>query len=68
MTERAPFGKTYKVIAFILLHPVSAPQLRSDLIARVLAFFAEWKYVEFLLIASAAIFLGLKPLSASGTK
>ena len=54
------------VIALILLHPVSAPQLRSDLFARILAFAAEWKYIGFLLIASTAIILGLKPLSASG--
>ena len=53
------------VIAFVLLHPVSAPQLRSELFARILAFTAEWKFVGFLLIASAAIVLGLKPLSDS---
>ena len=54
------------LIALILLHPVSAPQLDSELFARILAFAAEWKYVGFLLIASVAIILGLKPLSASG--
>ena len=53
------------VIALVLLHPVSAPQLRTELFARILAFAAEWKYVIFLLIASAAIVLGLKPLSDS---
>ena len=53
------------VIAFVLLHPVSAPQLRSDLIARILAFAVEWKYVIFLLIAFAAIAFGLMPHSAS---
>ena len=51
------------VIALILLHSVSAPQLRTELFARILAFAAEWKYVIFLLIASAAILLGLKPMS-----
>ena len=56
------------VIALILLHPVSAPQLRTELFTRILAFAAEWKYVGFLLIASAAIVLGLKPLTASGTR
>ena len=53
------------VISLILLHPVSAPQLRSELFARILAFAAEWKYVIFLLIASAAIVFGLKPRSDS---
>ena len=38
---------------------------RSTAIARILAFAAEWKYVIFLLIASAAIILGLKPQSDS---
>ena len=51
------------VIALVLLHPVSAPQLRSDLIARILAFATEWKYLIFLLVASAAIVFGLKPRS-----
>ena len=54
------------VIALVLLHPISAPQLRTELFARILAFAAEWKYVIFLLIASAAIVLGLKPSTVSG--
>ena len=47
------------IIAFIVLKPISAPQLRIGVISSVIAFIAEWRQAFVFLVAAIAIGISL---------
>ena len=55
------------VMAFIILQPISAPQLNTAFIASVCSFVAQWKTLIFIAVAISALVFGLIPWDKSKT-
>lgn len=49
------------VIALLLIHPVSAPEINKTILTAAAAFFNEWKEVLLAAAAIAAVVLGVIP-------